>query len=63
LTPSAIADVLPKVRNFLAKRVRLHFSDALDAFLSDPRIRGRLKPSTLPAYRTDLQAAVRLGYP
>ena len=35
----------------------MHFSDALDAFLSDPRIRGRLKPSTLRAYRTDLQAA------
>ena len=35
----------------------MHFSNALDAFLSDPRIRGRLKPSTLRAYRTDLQAA------
>jgi site-specific recombinase XerD len=35
----------------------MHFSGALDAFLSDPRIRGRLKPSTLRAYRTDLQAA------
>lgn len=30
--------------------------EALDAFLNDPRIRGRLKPSTLRAYRTDLQA-------
>jgi site-specific recombinase XerD len=33
------------------------FRDALDAFLSDPRTRGRLKPSTLRAYRKDLAAA------
>lgn len=32
-------------------------ADAADAFLSDPRTRGRLKPSTLRAYRKDLAAA------
>lgn len=40
----------------------LSICEALDAFLSDPHIRGRLKPSTLRAYRTDLQAAA-LGLP
>lgn len=35
----------------------MHFPDARDAFLSDPRICGRLKPSTLRAYRTEVQAA------
>ncbi|MBX0330066.1 site-specific integrase [Oscillochloris sp. ZM17-4] len=35
----------------------ISFAETLDAFLSDPRTRGRLKPSTLRAYRKDLAAA------
>ena len=34
----------------------MDFIAAIDAFLSDPRTRGRLKPSTLRAYRKDLAA-------
>lgn len=37
--------------------VMITFRDALDAFLNDSRTRGRLKPSTLHAYRKDLAAA------
>jgi len=33
------------------------FAEAYNMYLSDPRIRGRLKPSTLRAYRKDLAAA------
>jgi len=33
------------------------FAEACSMYLSDPRIRGRLKPSTLQAYRKDLAAA------
>jgi len=35
----------------------LLLDDAANAFLSDPRTRGRLKPSTIRAYRKDLAAA------
>lgn len=35
----------------------LLLGDVADAFLSDPRTRGRLKPATLRAYRKDLAAA------
>lgn len=34
--------------------------EMIDAFLSDPRTRGRLKPSTLRAYRKDLMAAASI---
>lgn len=35
----------------------LSFAETIDGFLSDPRTRGRLKPSSLRAYRKDLAAA------
>ena len=33
------------------------FAEACSSYLNDPRTRGRLKPSTLRAYRKDLAAA------
>ena len=35
----------------------MHWAATIDSFLSDPRTRGRLKPTTLRAYRKDLVAA------
>jgi len=41
----------------------LSLHEAVNAFLSDPRTRGRLKPSTLQVYRKDLAAAAPIYTP